>query len=234
METSSETPRLFYYRTDDLWNKKQKFDFLNESQHTDGITWKPIQPDARYTWLTEGLHAEFDTFIPMGTKVAKAAKGEAVDVIFKTYSNGVKTNRDAWVYNFNQNALAGNMDKMIETYNEQVFKWNLEKNQNANIDDFVLSDGTIIGWSSGLKLKLKSGQGTELSQKQMRTSLYRPFTKSNLYFDRMMTERVYMFPSIFPTPDSEKENRVICVAGIGDRKGFGCLTTNMIPSIDLA
>ena len=43
-----------------------------------------------------------------------------------------------------------------------------------------------------------------------------------------------MFPSIFPTPDSEKENRVICVAGIGDRKGFGCLTTNMIPSIDLA
>ena len=27
---------------------------------------------------------------------------------------------------------------------------------------------------------------------------------------------------------------MICVAGIGDRKGFGCLATNMIPSIDLA
>ena len=31
-------------------------------------------------------------------------KGEEVDVIFKTYSSsgGVKTNRDAWVYNFNR------------------------------------------------------------------------------------------------------------------------------------
>ena len=30
------------------------------------------------------------------------------------------------------------------------------------------------------------------------------------------------------------ENRVICVAGVGNRKGFGCLITNMIPTLDLA
>ena len=35
-----------------------------------------------------GLHAEFDTFIPMGTKEAKAVSEVAVDVIFKTYSLG--------------------------------------------------------------------------------------------------------------------------------------------------
>ena len=44
--------------------------------------------DKRHTWLTEGLRSEFDTFIPMGTKEAKAAKGTASDVIFKTYSRG--------------------------------------------------------------------------------------------------------------------------------------------------
>ena len=49
-----------------------------------------------------------------------------------------------------------------------------------------------------------------------------------------MNQRVHIFPSIFPTPESETENRVICVAGIGDRKGFGCLATNKIPSLDLA
>ena len=43
-----------------------------------------------------------------------------------------------------------------------------------------------------------------------------------------------MFPCIFPTPATETENQVICVAGIGDRKGFGCLTTNKIPALDLA
>ena len=105
------SPNLYCYQTDELWNKKQKFDFLNESQHTGGITWDPIQPDARHTWLTEGLHPEFDTFIPIGTKQAKSVKGEVEDVIFKTYSNGVKTNRDAWVYNFNRNALTENISR---------------------------------------------------------------------------------------------------------------------------
>ena len=79
----SESPRIFYYRTDDLWDKQQKFDFLTECQHTGNIPWQPLQPDARQTWLTEGLHTEFETFIPMGTKEAKAAKNIAADVVFK-------------------------------------------------------------------------------------------------------------------------------------------------------
>ena len=230
----SESPRLFYYRTDDLWDKKQKFGFLSERQHIGSVEWELIQPDARHTWLTEGLHTEFDAFIPIGSKEAKATKGEAVDVIFKTYSSGVKTNRDAWAYNFNRNTLTEKMREMIDVYNEQVIKWARRENQNADVDDFVVSDDEKIGWSSGLKLKLKSGQVAAFSSEKIRTSLYRPFTRSNLYFDRMITERVYVFPSIFPTPEIEKENQVICVAGIGDRKGFGCLTTSMIPSVDLA
>ena len=229
---NSVSARIFYYRTDDLWNKKQKFDFLNERKHIGNIDWQTIQPDTRYTWLTEGLHAEFETFIPMGTKKAKAAKGEAVDVIFKIYSNGVKTNRDAWAYNFNRNVLTESISGMIDTYNEQVLKWQHRENQNANVDDFVNYDDEKIKWSRDLKAKLKRERTTKYAAHKGRISLYRPFTKLNLYFDRMMNDVVYVFPSISPTP--ETENRVICVAGIGNRKGFGCLTTNMIPDIDLA
>ena len=231
---SSVPARIFYYRTDDLWNKKQKFDFLNEREHIGDIDWQTIQPDARYTWLTEGLHAEFETFIPMGTQKTKAAKGEAVDVIFKIYSNGVKTNRDAWAYNFNRNVLTESISGMIDTYNEQVLKWQHRENQNANVDDFVNYDDEKIKWSRDLKAKLKRERTTKYAAHKGRISLYRPFTKLNLYFDRMMNDVVYVFPSIFPKPEAEMENRVICVAGIGNRKGFGCLTTNMIPDIDLA
>ena len=49
-----------------------------------------------------------------------------------------------------------------------------------------------------------------------------------------MNERVYVFPSIFPTPETERENKIICIAGIGNRKGFGCLVSNRICSSDLA
>ena len=81
-----------------MWNRKQKFDFLNERQHIGGIEWRAIQPDTRHTWLTEGLHAEFDTFIPMGNKEAKNTKGG--ETVFNLYSLGVATNRDILAYSF--------------------------------------------------------------------------------------------------------------------------------------
>ena len=196
-QDQSKTSRIFYYRTDDLCNKKQKFDFLNEHQHVGNIVGQTIEPDARHTWLTEGLHAEFDTFIPIGTKEAKANKNAASSVIFKTYSSGVKTNRDAWSYNFNQNVLTANIQRMSRIYNAEADRWKRADNKAANIDDFVVYDDTKIAWSRDLKVKLKRGTTAEYTGYKMRTALYRPFTKSNLYFDRTISDVLYMFPSIF-------------------------------------
>ncbi len=225
---------IFYYRTDDQWNKKRKFDFLNEYGHIGNLDWQTILPDTRHTWLTEGLHAEFETFIPIGTKKAKTEKSEVMEVIFHRFSNGVKTNRDAWAYNFNRNALAENISGMIDTYNAEVDRWKRQVNRNANVDDFVVYDDKKIKWDRELRQHLKRERIAEYTEHKVRSSFYRPFTKSNLYFDRVMNNCVYVLPSIFPTPEAETENRVICVAGIGDRKGFGCLITNRIPTLDLA
>ncbi len=222
------SPNLYYYQTDDLWNRKQKFDFLNENQHAGGVVWESIQPDARHTWLTEGLHSEFDTFIPMGSKQAKSTKGEVENVIFKTYSNGVKTNRDAWVYNFNRNTLTRNISKMIENYNIEVARWEQRTDRNPRLDDFVVSDDTKIKWSSTLKQKLQGGQISTFTEAKVRQSLYRPFTKLNLYFDRMMNDRVLVFPFIFPTPETETENRVIWLKVGREWPMFG-LMVNQFP-----
>ena len=46
-------------------------------------------------------------------------------MIFKTYSNGVSTSRDAWARNFNRNALAENIDRMIDTYNSRCSSGNI-------------------------------------------------------------------------------------------------------------
>ncbi len=227
-QNPSESPRIFYYHTEDLWSRKQKFNFLNEHEHTSKIEWQTIQPDARHTWLTEGLHAEFETFIPMGNKIAKAVKNNPVDVIFKTYSNGVKTNRDAWVYNFNRNTLTENISGMIENYNIEVARWEQQMDRNANLDDFVVSDDTKIKWSRDLKVKLDRRTRAEYSEHKIRTSLYRPFTKSNLYFDRTMNDVVSVFPSIFPTPEAERQNKVICLSGRG-HDVFRCHIANRIP-----
>ena len=90
---------------------------------TESIKWQSITPDRRYTWLTEGLRAEFEDLYPDGHKKAKRARGEAVDVIFKHYGRRCRnTSRDAWVYNLTK-TLWLKHESDNGTYNEQVFRW---------------------------------------------------------------------------------------------------------------
>ena len=183
------------------------------------------------TWLTEGLHAEFDTFIPMGTLEARGGRVEAEEVIFRIYSLGVGTSRDAWAYNFNRNKLTQNIIQTIETYNAEVDRWNRRGDRDANIDNFVLSDEAKIKWSSALKQKLKSGQIAAFADTKIRQSLYRPFTKSKLFFDRVMNHKVHVFPSIFPTLETEAENRVICLTDKGSEKPFMILMSYQLTDL---
>ena len=230
-DNADSQAEMFYARVDEFWRKEEKYDYLDAKEQYGNIEWKAITPDTRHTWLTEGLHAEFETFMLLGSRETKAAKGEAVDVICKLYSRGISTGRDSWAYNFNRNALIENMNRTIETYNEQVFKWERRTNREISLDDFVVYDDEKIKWSHTLKNDLKRGKITDFSQEKVRTSLYRPFTKSNLYFDRVMNEALYVFPSIFPTPETETENRVIVVSDHGFRAGFSTLMTNLIPDL---
>ena len=227
----ADQTEIFYARVDEWWRKEEKYGYLNAKEQYRNIEWKAIRPDKRYTWLTEGLHAEFETFLPLGTKEAKAGKGEAVDVIFKSYSRGVVTGRDAWAYNFNRNVLIENMNRMIRHYNAEVDRWKRRENYDVNINDFVISDNRKISWSGDLKQALKKEKTGYFTIDKVRQSLYRPFTKSNLYFDRLMNNGVYLFPSIFPT--AQTENRMICVSGLGRTKPFQTLMASMIPCLDI-
>ena len=233
------SPCILYNDETELLNKAQTFDFLKTHENVGNVTWQELQPDKKHTWLTEGLQDDFDDLIPMGTKEAKRKKGVVNDVIFKTFSLGVSTNRDAWVYNFNRDSFRDNVQRAIGTYTAEVDRWQRHvsewKRGNASepkVDDFVLYDDTKIKWSRDLKQKLTRGTITEYDNHKIRSSLYRPFTASNLYFDRMMTDRVSLFPSIFPTPETETENRVICVGGYG-RKEFAVLMSKLIPNLNI-
>ena len=233
LQSVPKIAKIFYARVDEFWRREEKYHYLDSKLHYENVEWQQITPDSHHTWLTEGLHAEFDTFIPMGTKEAKRVKQEAVDVVFKTYSLGVSTNRDAWVCNFNHNTLTDNMNKMIETYNDQVFKWERRLNRGTEVDDFVISDDTKIKWSSTLKRHMVSGHIAEFTESKTRRALYRPFTKTELFFDKILIDRPSLSAFIFPTPDTESENRVICVSSIGSNKPFESLMVNAIPDLHL-
>ena len=223
--------RILYSDAAAALPKERTFQFLTENAHVGNLKWQQIQPNARHMWLTEGFAADFDTFIPLGTKAAKAAKGEVAGTIFKTFSLGVSTNRDAWVYNLNPQQLAKNVQRTIRAYNLCVLEWHETASQSGiTVDEFAAKHTRDIKWSRDLKAKLKRGRRAEFADSKLRTSLYRPFTKAHLFFDEVISDRVSAFRPIFPTLETEQENRVLCV-NLTQERPFTCLMANCIPNL---
>jgi predicted helicase len=224
--------KIFYLATDEYWKKQEKYKFLEENESLSKINWEEIKPDSKNSWLTEGMHDEFDSFIPIGDKEGKA-NDNLESGIFNNYSRGVETARDNWLFNFNENYLIRNVKNFIETYNEQVFKWKSKKRDKKELDSFVLYDDTKIKWSSSLKEDLTRGKQTEFAEQKIRTSLYRPFTKEFLYFDDILNHRRGQFPYIFPNTETEQENKAICTVTEAQIP-FSTQIVSVLPSLHIS
>ena len=226
---------VYYYRVPEYWNKINKLAFLMTKRSLENIDWLELQPDERHTWITKGLRTEFETYLPIGSKASRATyRGNTVEknaeTIFKTYSLGPRTNRDDWVYDFNRDTLESKVNRFIEAYNSEVDRWRRRGNNEVKVDSFVTYDDTKIKWSEGLKLALQRNQHAEFNSNKIRKSIYRPFCKKWLFFDRKLNERVYQFPQIFPTTVSEAENTVIWLK-VGSEWPMFALATNVIPEL---
>ena len=234
-----ESPELHYHRVPDDMSAADKHAFLAEcvasnNRVLDSVKWQQLRPDSRHIWLRAEHADEFTRFLPLGTKAAKAAKGKealAVETIFKTYSNGVKTNRDSVVYGYDRRELEDRMRNFIKNYNAQVDLYKREGQPN-NVDEFV--DYEDIKWDGTLKGHLRKLHDTRFNDFLIRNSLFRPFTKRHLYFDRLLINSIYLQHHFFPTSESERDNILVAVSGKGNRRGFGCLAANHIIPLDPA
>ena len=225
--------KIYYYKVDDSLSKEAKLKFLQDKQDTTNIEWQEIRPDKNYNWLTSELKDDFEDFIPLGTKEAKSSKSLDTKTIFKIFSNGVKTNRDVWAYNFNSDDLANNIQHIISTYNQEVVRWNQRTNKEITIDDFVIDDESLISWSGDLKEHLTRGITVKFDPNKIRKSIYRPFTKSFLYFDQHLNNRRYQFPQILPTIETERENQFIGITELSSEKPFSVIISNILIDLNM-
>ena len=224
---------IYYARLDEYWRKEQKFDFLGQKSYAGNVDWEKLEPDSKHAWLNEDLNQGFEALLPLGKKSADNQKVINTQSIFRTYSIGVNTSRDSWVYNFHSDVLESNIKRFIETYNTEIERWKNRADTTIELDDFVSNDETKIKWSSKLKQCLTRYQLAQFSVDKIRNSLSRPFSKQFLFFDNILTHRQGHFANIFATYDNENENCALCVSGIGSNKPFQTLATYIMPSYDL-
>jgi predicted helicase len=203
---------IYYASTATDWKKEEKYRYLDSAADKTGIEWKLLEPDKNNNWIRTGLSDEFGDF---ATIEARGKTG-----LFSVHSNGIKSCRDAWVYNFDQSVLTKNVDRTIDFFNSELSRWKSKKDPKIKLDDSLSGDDTQISWSEGLKLRIKRSHTIELNSTNVREALYRPFCRLHHYFDPALDERRYLLPIVFPVPESEKENTAICVTGPGSEKPF--------------
>ncbi len=74
VKNSASTERFIrYHRVPEDWRKTEKLAWLAETVDVDGVEWQDLTPNAKNAWLTEGLEEDFETFVPLGSKAAKAS-----------------------------------------------------------------------------------------------------------------------------------------------------------------
>lgn len=225
--------QIYFHDIGDYLSREEKLLKIDGYASTAGIEhWKKIIPDEHGDWLKQRDNS-FGQFIVLGDKDNKSAL-----TLFDNYSNGVKTQRDAWAYNASKAKLADNMSSMIEFYNAEVTRFNVAhpeldtKARQERVDNFIDTSPISISWTRALKQDLGKNRSYTFDSDCLVRSLYRPFTKQWLYFNRRFNEMVYQIPRIFP--NASVENLGICVPGLGGDKGFSALITSSIPDLNLA
>ena len=225
--THTGPSQLFYHDIGDYLSGEEKLNLIDELASIDRVHWQRIRPNAEGDWINQRDPA-FDAFVPLGDK-----EGTDTLAIFDMYSQGVLTSRDAWAYNSGREALAGNMRRMIETYEAERGRFaracaGLQKDQWPPVERVVDTDARKISWSRALKADATRNKALAFDSDAIVQGAYRPFHRQWLYFDRRFNEMVYQQPRLFPTP--QHHNIVFAVTGIGASKGFSALVCDLVPN----
>lgn len=199
---------LHYRDIGDYLNRKEKLAIVDEAT-IDTIDWQEIIPSDEGDWINRRNNT-FETFQPIGTK-------DGNNSIFSNHSGGLKSNRDAWVYNFSTQDLINHLQGFVSTYNAQLRSPISER------------DGSKISWSSGLEALHSRGVAFRLDESCIQHSLYRPFTKMAVYFDDSLNDRRGRLPLYFPTSDTA--NYGFYTVGNGSAVPFSVLMTDALPDL---
>ncbi len=219
---------IFYFEMEDNATRRKKLDFLISQKSIGKLSksgvFKKIFPDERNDWINQGNTA-FKKFTPLGDKDDPNSTR-----IFNNYSAGLKTGRDAWCYNFSKLQLTKRMREMISFYNSEIDRFEASKIP-LNETEKINKDKKLISWNRGLLNDFSKAKKHQIDPDRCFLSLYRPFTLSNVYFDRSLNDMVYQNYKIFPS--TQFQNKVIIVSGPGTRNNFSCLMSKYLPALDI-
>lgn len=194
--------KVFLHRVGDGLSREAKLAEVKAYGSVRDVPWREV---AYEDWVGR-LSGGFADMVPL-------------DEAFEVRSNGVKTHRDAYAFNFSREDLKRHMTRLIDTFNRHLGKK----------EDELEGDESLIKWDRELKGALKRGIPRSFEEDgAVYAAFYRPFVPMHLYLSKVFNAMTYQLPRIWPTP--EAENLAIAVAGKGSEE-FSALVTRKVTDL---
>ncbi|MCW5873446.1 MAG: DEAD/DEAH box helicase [Anaerolineales bacterium] len=224
-KSQSGKASIHYHDIGDYLSREEKLNTIAKfgSVANPQIAWQEINPNEHGDWLRQ-RSSVFGTFIALGSK-----SGQNAQAFFSpVYSNGIKTQRDAWCYNSSITKITKNIRGFLKIYEEQRI---VLKDRPSGAKALLGRNARSISWSRGLEKDVIQNKQHRFEDGEIVTALYRPFFRQRLYYSRGLNEMVYQMPSLFPS--KQHNNRIICIAAPGGSKPFSVLMAASISDLHL-
>ncbi len=251
-EKTEKKAKIFYYSLTDEMRKEEKLDWLRDNRF-EKIPFERIRPDQKGNWINLS-HSDWEELIPVCNKEEKLGK-KGENAIFELYSLGVNTSRDDWSYDFDKNELEKKAKFFIDFFHQEKERWK-QSDKTEKINNFVDRtikwtselEAHLVRFAEleeqlaylqslppngkrekirKLKEILQKYSDFKYNRKNIITSLYRPFVKKYLYFQKFYTHRPAHNVKLFGQRHNF-ENLTICFTNIRNSKDFHTLISKNV------
>lgn len=222
-----EGAEIRYYDIGDYLSTEEKLAIVGTSTLA-AVPWQRIEPNEAADWVDK-RDARFHRLLPLGNEP---------DGLFTVTTNGVKTNRDAWMYNSSTQCLAGNVRRFVDFVNEQMEAFRDSTTGSSSTAErteaaraFVNRDEHKVSWCNEDFRRVATGRRYSFTNSMIITSAYRPFFPQRLAFDRYLNANQYRMREVSPGPGCS--NVYVNIVAKGSKSPFATLATHSVPCLHL-
>lgn len=215
---------IYYFSLTDEMRKEEKLAWFAENK-LERVPFEHVVPDKKNNWVSIAEESDWEKLVPLCSKDAKLGRDERS--LFKLYTQGLKTNRNDWVYDYDKNALDKKVNFFMSLYNSEIDRWQTTAVK-GKVNDFV---DRKIKWTAELEDHLVKAHSLKYSEKKIVSVQFRPFVKLWSYVDRIITHRLYNNAQVYGVGNS-LDNSSIFFSGIASTKPFQAIATNLLTDYD--
>ena len=213
---SAERGAIHYHCVGEYLSQEEKLSAVSGCIDADP-EWEILEQDRHGDWLDQRDDSWY-RFVPMGINKFNVPSG-----IFTAWSAGVKTQRDAWCWNFSLASLRSNIKRLVNNTNEEIAKSKGDINR-------LTYDPKYFSWTRAMRGYAARMAHIPYFAERYILGAYRPYCKQILYCEPHLNEVPALQQKLFPIvkPNETAENVVIALT---TGNNYSCLVSNCLPDL---